>query len=575
MNIRKLKDLPGKQRSAIRAWCMYDWANSAYATTAVAVLPVYAVVLFKDALGVETDFLGFRVTGSSLWAFAVAVSTGIVAITTPVLGVIADRMPIKKLLLGIYTACGSFFMVMAFFSAYSPQPWVWLFGSFFFANMGFAGAQVFYNALLPHLAPENMLDDVSSRGYAYGYLGGGLLLLAHLAAIFLATDTEYGDLVTRLSIGSVGVWWFGWAIWTLVGVPEPRIANRVSGLGPISAVSLAFSEFRRTLGELRKFRVVLFYLGAYLLFNDGVQTVLTVSGAFAADTLGIPLFFNAGTVLIIQFVAVPGALAFGWLASKFTTKTALIASLAGWCVIIGFGIGIAPLEPEQHEDFGYRLEYRPAESTYEVTHAPELSDSAQAQSWRREIGEVEEGDVLGRARAGRLLESAAQSPNSSYSASVRGGPLDGETAMGRLHAARLGSGPVDWWPATMRDLLWKPLGLHAGFQWLFIGVFVGAIIGGSQALARSLFSQITPTARSGEFFSFFGFMSRASAVFGPLLYVSVTSALDTRAAITAIALLILAGAIALRWVDVAAGRETAAAEDAKLRGEGRAYPPPG
>ena len=568
MGIARLKDLPGKQRAVIRAWCMYDWANSAYATNAVAILPIYAVVLFKDALGVEADFLGIRVTGSSLWAFAVAVSTAIVAVTTPVLGVIADRMPIKKLLLGIYTACGAFFMVMAFFSAYSPYPWVWLFGSFFFANMGFAGAQIFYNALLPHIAPENLLDDVSSRGYAYGYLGGGLLLLAHLVAIFLAADTQYADLVTRLSIGSVGVWWFGWAIWTLVGVPEPRVANRVSGLGPFAAVSLAFSEFRRTFGELRKFRVVLFYLGAYLLFNDGVQTVLTISGAFAADTLGIPLLFNAGTVLIIQFVAVPGALAFGWLATKFTTKAALVGSLAGWCLIIGLGIAIAPLEPEEHGDFDYRLEYRAAEGAYEVTHAPELPDSATARSWRREIGDFEEGDVLGRARAGRLLESTARSSNSSYSVSARGGPLDGETAVGGLHASRLGSGPVDWWPATVRDLLWKPLGLDAGFQWLFVGASVGAIIGGSQALARSLFSQITPVARSGEFFSFFGFMSRASAVFGPLLYVTVTSALDTRAAITSVALLILLGAVALRWVDVAAGRATAAAEDARLRAEG-------
>ena len=376
----KLRDLPKRQRAAIRAWCMYDWANSAYATNAVAVLPIYAVVLFKDTLGVETDFLGLRVTGSSLWAFAVAVSTGIVAFTTPVLGVIADRMPIKKLLLGIYTASGAFFMIMAFFSAYSPNPWAWLFGSFFFANMGFAGAQVFYNALLPHIAPEHLLDDVSSRGYAYGYLGGGLLLLAHLIAIFLAGDTQHADLVTRLAIGSVGVWWFGWAIWTFVAVPEPRVTHEVRGLGPVSAVALAFSEFRRTFGELRKFRVVFIYLGAYLLFNDGVQTVLTISGAFAADTLGIPLLFNAGTVLIIQFVAVPGALAFGWLATKFTTKAALVASLAGWCLIIGFGIAIAPLEPEAHGDFDYRLEYRAGEGAYEVTHAPELSDSATAQS---------------------------------------------------------------------------------------------------------------------------------------------------------------------------------------------------
>ena len=568
MGIPRLKDLAGKRRAAIHAWCMYDWANSAYATNAVAVLPVYAVFLFKDALGVDAEFLGLRVTGSSTWALAVAISTGMAAITTPVLGVIADRMPIKKLLLGIYTACGSFFMVMTFFSAYSPQPWVWLFGSFFFANMGFAGAQVFYNALLPHVAPENLLDDVSSRGYAYGYLGGGLLLLAHMAAIFLAGDTEYADLVTRLAIASVGVWWFGWAIWTLVAVPEPRVANAVSGLGPFSAVALSLSEFRRTFGEVRKFKVVLLYLGAYVLFNDGIQTVLTISGAFAADTLGIPLIFNAGTVLIIQFVAVPGALAFGWLAARYSTKAALVASLGGWFIIIGFGIAIAPLEPEDHADFDYRLEYRSIDGVYEVAHAPEVSDSATDKTWQRGVGMIEEGDTLTRGRAERLVDGVEESHDSAYSVSVRGGALDGETAVGRLHASRLGSGPVDWWPATVRELLWKPLGLDAGFQWLFVGVFVGAIIGGSQALARSLFSQITPTVRSGEFFSFFGFMSKASAVFGPLLYVSVTSALDTRAAITSVALLILVGTVLMRWVDVAAGRATAAAEDARLRGNG-------
>ena len=298
--------------------------------------------------------------------------------------------------------------------------------------------------------------------------------------------------------------------------------------------------------------------------------MLTISGAFAADTLGIPLVFNVGTVLIIQFVAVPGALAFGWLAAKYSTKTALVASLGGWFIIIGFGISIAPLEPEEHGDFDYRLEYRSVDGLYEVTHAPEVSDTETAQSWQRDVGVIEEGDMLGTRRTERLLEGVGPSRDSAYSASVRGGALDGETAVGRLHASRLGSGPVGWWPIAVRKLLWKPLGLDAGFQWLFIGVFVGAIIGGSQALARSLFSQITPTSRSGEFFSFFGFMSRASAVFGPLIYVSLTSALDTRAAITSVALLILAGTVALRWVDVASGRATAAAEDARLRGADRA-----
>ena len=544
---------------------MYDWANSAYATNAVAVLPIYAVVLFQDAFGGDTEFLGLRITGSSLWAFAVAVSTAIIAVTSPVLGVIADRVPIKKLLLGIYTVCGSFFMVLAFFSAYAPQPWLWLFGAFFFANMGFAGALVFYNALLPHLAPPELQDDVSSRGYAYGYLGGGLLLLAHLVVIFLAADTDYADLVTRLAIASVGVWWFGWALWTFIVVPEPKLPSEVRGLRPLAAVSLAFSEVGRTFRDIRKFKVVLYYLVAYLLFNDGIQTVLTISGAFAADTLRIPLLFNAATILIIQFVAAPGAMAFGWLAARLSTKAALVASLCGWFFIIALGIAIAPLAPTAHDDFDYRLEYAPETGRYAVAGAPDVGDSRTETRWTDEVGEIEEGDTLARGRAERLVESVADSPASAYSVSVRGGALDGETQVGQLHASLLGDGPMDWWPRSVRRWLWEPLGLDAGYQWLFIGVFVGAVIGGSQALARSLFSQITPVARSGEFFSFFGFMSRASAVFGPLLYVSVTSALDTRAAVTSIAILILLGAIALRWVNVAEGRATAQAEDARLR----------
>ena len=194
-----------------------------------------------------------------------------------------------------------------FFSVYTSQPWAWMFGMLFIANIGFAGSLVFYNSFLPHLAPRNLLDDISSRGFAYGYVGGGLLLLIHLVVITLTQDTEIADLVTRISIVSVGVWWFGWAIWTLKMVPEPPIYNKVEGMTPLNAVSIAFSELSHTFRELRRFRVVLIYLVAYLLFNDGLQTVMTIAGAFAADTLGIPMVFNMGTILIIQFVAAPGA----------------------------------------------------------------------------------------------------------------------------------------------------------------------------------------------------------------------------------------------------------------------------
>ena len=322
---QRLKDLPASQQRVIRAWCIYDWANSAFATSGVAaIFPVYFVFLYKEALGESATFLGITFTGSSTWSAGVAISTAIVALSSPLLGVISDRIPIKKTLLWIYTIAGSLFTVLAFFSAYTGQPWIWLFGMFALANVGFAGSLVFYNSFLPHLGPSRLLDDISSRGYAYGYAGGGLLLLVHLALILATQNTDFADLATRVAIASVGIWWFGWAIWTLRVLPEPPIQTRVFGLTPLSAISMGFRELRRTFRELRRFRVVLHYLVAFLLFNDGLQTVLAIAGAFAADTLGIPLAFNMATIVIIQFVAVPGALAFGWLADRVTTKPALI-----------------------------------------------------------------------------------------------------------------------------------------------------------------------------------------------------------------------------------------------------------
>ncbi|MXY21277.1 MAG: MFS transporter [Dehalococcoidia bacterium] len=568
MTIASIGELTARQRKIIRAWCMYDWANSGFATSgAVAIFPFYFVFLFEESLGNSASFFGINFTGSSMWSLGVAVSTAIVALSSPVIGVIADRVPIKKALLWAYTIAGSLFTALAFFSAYTSQPWLWLFGMFSLANIGFAGGLVFYNAFLPHVAPRNLLDDVSSRGFAYGYLGGGLLLLAHLILIMLTQDSSIADLVTRIAMASIGVWWFGWALWTLLVVPEPPTYNRIEKLNALTTLSLAFSELSRTFRELKRFRVVLIYLGAYLLFNDGLQTVMSIAGAFAADTLGIALVFNMATILIIQFVAVPGALVFGKLAMRFTTKGALTLSLVGWCLIVLFGVAITPLVPSDHSDFDYQLSHQTSSGDYLVEKAPELEDSRIDVLWKEEVGEYSDGDLLSSGIASSLSESVRLSENSAYSISIEGGALDGGKNIGQLHPSTLGSGPLDGWPTLVRDTLWEPLGLDAGYQFLILGVFTGMVIGGSQALARSLFAQITPETRSGEFFSFFGFMSRASAVFGPILYIIVTSAFDTRSAITSILVIIIAGTIVLKWVDVQAGVRTADEEDARRRAE--------
>ena len=368
----RIRDLPERQRKIIRAWCMYDFANSAFATSGVAaIFPVYFVFLFKEAVGESGQFLGITFTGSSMWSLAVVISTATVAVSSPLLGVISDRIPIKKTLLWVYASAGSLFTALVFFSAYTSQPWAWLFGMFILANIGFVGSLVFYNSFLPHIGPRHLLDDISSRGFAFGYAGGGLILLTHLALILMAQDSAVEDLVTRVAISSIGLWWFGWALWTLLVVPEPPIQRPVGGLNPASALSMGFRELGQTFRELARFKVVLVYLGAYLLFNDGIQTVIAIAGAFAADTLGISLVFNMATIVIIQFVGVPGAMAFGWLAKQISTKLALTVALVGWIVIVLFGVALVPLSPTEHEDFDFQLSYREDTGDYVVEAAPD------------------------------------------------------------------------------------------------------------------------------------------------------------------------------------------------------------
>ena len=348
-------------------------------------------------------------------------------------------------------------------------------------------------------------------------------------------------------------------------MPEPPVRQPASGLTAASAVTTALRELGQTFRELRRFRVVLVFLAAYLLFNDGVQTVLAIAGAFAADTLGISLAFNMATIAIIQFVAVPGALAFGWLANRIATKAALIVSLVGWIGIVLFGVALAPLPPGEHADHDFQLSYREASSDYVVEAAPDLDEALELR-WEGEYWSLEEGAALSAGALRNLPEAIRESEDVEYSLSILGGGLDGESAIGPAHPSELGAGPIDWWPSLVRGVLWSPLGVDVGYQWLLLGVLVGCIIGGSQALARSLYAQITPERRSGEFFSFFGFISRASSVLGPTIYIVATAVFDTRVAVTSILLIIIAGTIVLRWVDVTEGARVATEEDARTLG---------
>ena len=310
---------------------------------------------------------------------------------------------------------------------------------------------------MPNIAPKDLLDDVSSRGFAYGYVGGGLLLVIHLILITVSEGSEISDLVTRLSIGSIGIWWFGWALWTLRVIPEPPIINRIQGLSILQISRLGAKELITTFKELKKFKVLLLYLGAYLLFNDGIQTVMGVAGAFAADTLGIPLTFNMATILIIQFVAAGGAIVFAKLATLLTTKNALLIALSGWVIMVMFGVGIAPLIPSLHTLHDYQLNYASDKNIYIVTSSPELGDSENEKLWSKASGGLENDSKLSLRKAKTFVNTVSEFADSKYSVSIDGGPLDNVNALGQLHPSVLGEGSLDWWPIMVRKFVWQPL----------------------------------------------------------------------------------------------------------------------
>ncbi|MFL2640222.1 MAG: MFS transporter [Dehalococcoidia bacterium] len=558
MKLTKIKDLGKDQRKIINAWSMYDWANSAFSTSGtVAIFPVYFVFLFERSLGSQFSIAGLTLSSSGMWSIGIAISALVVAFTSPPLGILADKFAIKRKLLILYCAAGSIFTVLTFFSVYTNSPWAWLLGFFILANIGFNGSFVFYNSFLPHLAPRELLDDVSSRGYAFGYIGGGLLLLIHLVVIMASQDTAVEDVMTRACLVSIGVWWFGFSLWTFKFLPEPTKPELSNKLTPIGAIKLSIIELRKTFQGISHFKPVLLYLLAFLLFNDGIQTILSIAGAYAADTLGVSLIFNMITILLVQFIAAPGAQLFSLFANKSSTKKALMASLIIWCIIIILGIGMAPFKPSSHTEHDYQLNYSQSDTNYSLESRPDLSDSLEDNAWDLEIHWLPDRSKISENEALSLIETVGKSEYSRFSASILGGPHDGLNSLGINNKANLDKGPLDWLPRLMREYIWEPLNLPINSQFLLLGSLIGLIMGGSQALARSIFAHMTPQNRSGEFFSFFGFTNKVSSVIGPIMYVIISGTVDTRSAILSIMIIIAVGALILSRVDVDSGKRAA------------------
>jgi UMF1 family MFS transporter len=320
-------DRIGLGRPELRAWAMYDWANSAYQTTIIAaVFPIY----FRRVLAADLT----EADALSRFAWASTIAILIVAVVAPLLGAIADHAAIKKRLLAIFAGIGISTCFAMFWL--TEGEWAMALALFVIGNVGVAGSIVFYESLLPHLVRPGELDRVSTAGYAIGYLGGGVMLAINLLmiqqpALFGLADAGIG---TRLALASVGVWWLVFSIPLFMRVPEP--ASLAGPERERASLALGMRHLTATFRELRRYRQALLFLGAFFIYNDGIQTMIKMAAIYG-DTIGLDSGAMITALLLTQFIGVPAAFGFGALADRVGAKPAVYFGLGVYTLIAALG----------------------------------------------------------------------------------------------------------------------------------------------------------------------------------------------------------------------------------------------
>ncbi len=419
-----------------RAWYFYDFANSAFATTIGGVLfgPYIKEIAEEAAVDNRIDVLFFSIAPGSLPPFIITFSTIISAVVLPLLGAVADRTSRKKDLLAGFAWAGAAAASLLFFV--TGDNWQLGAAAFLVANLCFGAAAVFNDALLPIISTEQERDRVSSRGWAMGYAGGGLLLALNF--VLITFHDSFGlteGMAARISMLSAAVWWAGFTFIPFRGIQNhpPRAVESVEG----GVFARSFGQLWKTLKDMRNYPVTLTFLLAYLFFNDGIQTVISQASLYGTDELGFELGTVLATYLLVQFVAIFGAIAFGRAAGRYGGKRVILCGLGVW-------MGI-------------------------VTAALFLPD-------------------------GQLV------------------------------------------------------------PFLLLGVAIGIVLGGTQALSRSYFSMLIPRGKEAEYFSFYHAMERGTSWFGTLVFGLVYQFTDSyRPAIFALIVFFMVGGALLMRVDTARG----------------------
>jgi UMF1 family MFS transporter len=323
----------GLSRPEVRAWAMYDWANSPFQSTVInAVFPLF----FANyaASGLES----VEATARFAWGTTIAVT--IVALAGPVLGAIADFKAWKKRLLAVFMVVGVIAVLMM--AAIQEGAWMTALAIFILANIGDRMSWILYDSLLPHIAARDEMDRASTAAYAIGYIGGGILLLVNLAWILRPQTFGMPDTLTatKASFISVAVWWLVFSFPLLRRVPEPpRIIDTDETRGE-NVFRAAFGRVGETFRELRRFRNALLMLVAFLLYNDGIQTMIRMAAVYGAE-VGINSNAQIAAFVLVQFVGVPFSFLFGMLADRIGAKPAVMISVVVYTIVSIIGYFLA------------------------------------------------------------------------------------------------------------------------------------------------------------------------------------------------------------------------------------------
>lgn len=312
----------------IRSWYFYDFASSAFSTTVITVFlgPYLTTIAENAAVNGKVDLFGLMINPASLFAYGVSLSVILQVFVLPYFSALVDLTGKKKEALGIFSTIGA----LSTMSMYFLSDGMYIFGfiALIISNLSFGISMVIYNSILNDISEENERDKISSKGYAYGYVGGGILLLLNLVLYNFANQDGFSISVShavQISLLSAGLWWFIFSLYPIIVLKNIQNNNIVS-----SKNKRPLKDFFKTLKSLKNYPNTLVFLIAYLLYNDGVQAVITFASQFGIHELNLEESTLIIVILIVQFVAFFGAYFFNYLASKYGSKETVLITIVIW-----------------------------------------------------------------------------------------------------------------------------------------------------------------------------------------------------------------------------------------------------